>query len=337
MSSLIFVKPHYQPALRAYLSAVHDYLIFCSQSDRHSHHAPPHPAAYQELDSCVSCYLAYLYNKASGKRRYAATNTIFGIYLCLPMARGELTVSQQALDGWSRLRPASSHPPLTWPLTLLIAATMANNGYPQGCLAMLVAFDSLLRISELVGLKVCDVSGPLDLRRGSSISNSSSSVPASLPSSRVCLRLASTKTGSNQWAELYDSHIGELLLNHIHDKPKHQSVFDLRVSASQSNGARAFRSAMSAVCDSLGIAQCGFSPHSLRHGGATHAIMHMNQSVETVLLRGRWASSSSARIYLQSGRAALLQQSLPSHILPMAQALQANWYREILQLLQRIT
>ena len=48
-----------------------------------------------------------------------------------------------------------------------------------------------------------------------------------------------------------------------------------------------------------------FVPHSLRHGGATR--MHLQGfSVEDIMLRGRWAASKSARIYIQTGKALLL-------------------------------
>jgi len=64
---------------------------------------------------------------------------------------------------------------------------------------------------------------------------------------------------------------------------------------------------------------------SLRHGGATHAHMHMGQTIEHVLHRGRWQSNSSARTYLQTGKAALINTQLSEQAQGYVQRLQSQW------------
>lgn len=307
-----------------YLASVCEYMAFCASSPTHAHTAPPDLHAYHYLDACVSSFIAFTYAQRQGRRRQTVVNVVYGLYMVLPAARGCLAMSEQALQGWIRLHPTTPHPPLTWPLVLLIASTMANNGYRHGCLAMLLGFDGLLRISELVGLKIRDVSSPVDLRRGISASPS-----ATLITGRTCLRLALTKTGANLWCELHNPLIAYLLLIHIHDRPHDDRVFDFSLPSSNAKGAAAFRIAMASVCRALHLEHCHYTPHSLRHGGATHAVMHLGQSIETVLMRGRWASNSSARIYLQAGRAHLLQVDAPKHALSTAAQLQENnnWYQ----------
>ena len=49
--------------------------------------------------------------------------------------------------------------------------------------------------------------------------------------------------------------------------------------------------------------------YSLRRGGATWDFLH-HQSMERTLLRGRWASTSTARIYLQDAAATVNHLSL---------------------------
>ena len=49
----------------------------------------------------------------------------------------------------------------------------------------------------------------------------------------------------------------------------------------------------------------------MRRGGASWHFMS-SQSLETTLLRGRWASSSTARIYLQDSAAALSHPQIPT-------------------------
>jgi integrase len=80
------------------------------------------------------------------------------------------------------------------------------------------------------------------------------------------------------------------------------------------------------VCRGLQLQEHRFTPHSLRHGGATHALLHLGQSIETVMHRGRWQSVNSCRIYLQAGRAQLLQQDIDPDILSFADQVAGDWY-----------
>ena len=59
-----------------------------------------------------------------------------------------------------------SHPPLTWELTVVIACTLARSGYHAPAIAMLVGFDCYLRVSEITGLRRCDVVMSHDARMG---------------------------------------------------------------------------------------------------------------------------------------------------------------------------
>jgi integrase len=81
-----------------------------------------------------------------------------------------------------------------------------------------------------------------------------------------------------------------------------------------------YRQAFKGACAAVGLGHCGFVPHSLRHGGATHDILS-GTSIEDVLLRGRWASTKSARHYVQSGRALMLDLSVPGLVLLRASLL----------------
>ena len=49
-----------------------------------------------------------------------------------------------------------------------------------------------------------------------------------------------------------------------------------------------------------------FTTHSFRRGGATHMLLD-GVSVETIMEYGRWASTASARLYLQRGEPFLLR------------------------------
>jgi integrase len=315
--------------VQAYRAAVDRWQDYCTNRSPHTHHPLSHDSGPAELDDCVSIYLAYVYQRRGGRGRQLGVCTIFGLYLYYPSIRRRLVESEQMLQGWARLRPSVSHPPLTWPLVTLIAVTMAANQYGHGAIATLVAFDGLLRISEVTALRVGDVSAPSDRRRGGV------DVPSSSRSSvgRVLLRLAVTKTGSNQWVELYNADVSHLLLRRIQHRPNDALVFDLHTRHRSSNPASAYRRAFRVVCNAVGLGACHFTPHSLRHGGATHAMQHLGQSIDTVMHRGRWRSESSTRTYLQAGRAQLLQQSIPAAVLANADRVSQDWYSDLRHLL----
>ena len=312
-----------------YRRAVQLWLEFCHRSPLHRHRSLDSRSGIRLLDQCVCSYLDTVYHSGQGRRRQLGVNTVFGLYYYYPYIRGQLAQSEQHLRGWARLRPSVSRPPFTWPLVTLVAVTMAMNGYGEGALATLVGFDALLRISELSSLRVQDVAAPSDLRRGRVSSSAVRGTSGTLPSGHVLLTLPVTKTGRDQWVELTNSSVENLLLQHIRGRSGHELVFRLHLPHHTRDAARAYRHALHLVCRGLGLEGHNYTPHSLRHGGATHALLHLRQSIETVMQRGRWRSMESCRTYLQAGRAQLLQQSIAPSILTLAQEVSGDWYDTI--------
>jgi integrase len=306
----------------AYTSAIIQFFAYCHNLPPHTHHRQPHPSAAWYLDTCVRRYIVELFVTHSGRKKQLAVNTVYGLYLVQPEMRGLLKRSEQLLHGWGRLTPAVSHPPLTWPLTVLIAITLARSGLVDCAIAILVAFDGLLRVGELVAIRVQDVSTLSDPRVGTASTASRHFANlAAAGRSRVCIRLAKTKTGKNQWCELYTPEIGALLTRLI----AHREPSSLVFSFPSAQRAAYFRQAMSQACTSLNLTQPHYTPHSLRHGGATHAHTHLSQSIEHIMHRGRWQSNTTCRSYIQSGAAALLTQELPSSVNRLASAMLVDW------------
>lgn len=324
-----------------YTVAYNQWIRYCHSLPPHRHHRPGHPAAAAEFDECMMGYLALLYRRDDGRGRSQANYVLYGTYHLYPVLTGQLQMSQQLLDGWERRHPSVHHPPLTWPLTVLIAIAMAEQGYTQEALATLVAFDGLLRVGELIALRRQDVAFPADHRRGapqsglhsltlpshSSASSSASSSPS--PNARVLLRLALTKTGQDQWAELHNEELSNLLRLHLQYNVRHrrtEPLFTVTHGARLHTDAKhVYSRTFKAVCASLGLSEAGFTPHSLRHGGATFDLLHRGMTVETVLVRGRWQSNSSMRTYLQAGRAMLLESSVPRQVMREAQRVEGTW------------
>lgn len=260
----------------------------------------------EEMDELLTDYLHDLYENGVG--RHVGTNTFFGLLKYQPRYTNKLHSAYASLQGWAKLRPSESYPPLTWDLTVLIAVTMAKNGYFRQGVGCLLAFDCFLRVGELVNLRRDDVAVESDARVGGDFTG-------------VALRLRHTKTGKNQWVTVDDGQVKKLLLALVGESSSDEArIFPF--SAGQ------FRNLLKTACAALSLSS-KYVPHSLRHGGATRMYLRDDRRVEDVIIRGRWASTTSARRYIQAGRAMLLSVDVPSSAASLARILSLDIARSL--------
>jgi integrase len=287
------VEAAYAPStLRKYRDAVSQFIQWCSLTG-------DDPSSPQQFDGLLTDYFHHLYETEQGKGKAHAT--LYGILVHLPHLRDHLHLSSKSLRGWSKRHPPVSYPPLTWELTCLIAVRLALSGLLRHAIAVLLAFDSFLRVGELVGLHRDDVADSKDARIG-------------VVSVDMTLRLRSTKTGPNQWVIVENPDVKTLLRKLLASTKPGQLLFPF--------SAQHFRSHFKDACAQLGLSS-RYVPHSLRHGGATrwHLLGH---PVEDILIRGRWASTKSARRYIQSGRAMLLTMDVPLRLQDLSRAISSD-------------
>ena len=253
----------------------------------------------EQLDNLLSEYFHDLYEQNDGVGKGLAAQTLYGMIKFVPRLYDKLPTATMSLKGWLKLQTATSYPPLTWDLTVLIACQMARQHKIKFAIASLVAFDCFLRVGELVNIRRADIATTGDVRMGSEYRG-------------TAIRLRKTKTAPNQWVQLQDKNVEVLLL-----------ILVSCVSGDQTKlfpfTANQYRSCFKQVCAQLNLSS-SYVPHSLRHGGATrwHLLGH---SIEDILMRGRWASTKSARRYIQAGRSMLLTVQVPSSLQAKAQVL----------------
>jgi integrase len=132
------------------------------------------------------------------------------------------------------------------------------------------------------------------------------------------IKLAITKTGINQSVSITNVGIATLLKDLVHynnvnlNMNSHGLVFGMN--------AQTYRSLFHRACSSLGFESIGYTPHSLRHGGATY--LHMNgMDVKNLMLIGRWRSESSLTIYVQVGAVLLLGAKISVQMFNIAKLL----------------
>jgi integrase len=186
-------------------------------------------------------------------------------------------------------------------LAVTVAVQMVRRGQLRFGVGTLLAFDCLLRVGELAALRHEDIAFPGDARLG-----------AEYRVSTVSIRKA--KTGRNQSVTIRESCVADLVRDVVKATKPGQPLFP--------GGAKAFRRAFKETCAELGISD-RYVPHSLRHGGATRLSL-LGWKVEDILLRGRWESNKSARIYVKSGRAMLMAIQVPKRIGELAAVLAAD-------------
>lgn len=177
------------------------------------------------------------------------------------------------------------------------------SGHWRAGVGVLLAFDCFLRVGELTGLRCEDVADSKDPRISSSFKG-------------MALRLRSTKTGPNQWVEVSDNRVQSLLRTLLSSRRPSDSLLGLKADR--------FRRLFKDACAALKLSP-RYVPHSLRHGGAT-ACHLQGMTIEQILLRGRWASSKTAKRYIQSGRAMLLSMETPPALTPILPILLTNFH-----------
>ena len=75
----------------------------------------------EQLDDLLTEYFHELYEQNDGVGKGIAACTLHGIVKFLPKCSNKLPSSSMSLQGWLKLKPSRSYPPLTYDLTVLIA------------------------------------------------------------------------------------------------------------------------------------------------------------------------------------------------------------------------
>ena len=284
----------YAPAtVEKYKRAVHRFLEWCTDNQLNAQ-------TTDELDELLADYFQELYDENDGGGKSIAVCTLQGIRMYMPRVKREdsLPYAATMCTRWLKDQPSVSYPPLTWDLTVVIACQMARNGYFRYGVATLLAFNCLLRVGELTSLRRESFADGKDSRLGNEYKH-------------AVVSLDKTKTGRFQSVQITDKHVQSLVRAVVTDTKPKQLLFP--------GGASKYRVVFKKVCAELGL-DSRYVPHSLRHGGATR--LHLTGvTLEDILMRGRWKSTSSARTYIQSGRAMLMAVNAPAAISKAAAAL----------------
>ena len=246
---------------------------------------------WDQLDEIVSEWVEHIYH--DGQHKTLASDGLAGIQFFIPQALGKLKHSWKLVKVWQKLEPPRRVLPLSPLMIKAMAGAAMAIGFASEASALLVGFDAMLRSGELYELRIKDIA---------------------FYGTRAVLSLGMTKTGKRTNTSemvVVESHLAVAALRHA-CAGRRRSEFLL------SRGPRVFRCLFNSLVELFEL-EGTITVYSLRRGGASWDFLQ-HQSMERTLLRGRWQSTSSARIYLQDATAMVTHLKLSSEAEQRAKA-----------------
>ena len=231
----------------------------------------------EQIDDAVSEWVTDEFRK--GKPLCFVGDGLSGLHYFLPQTRRHLPCSWRLFGVWRKLEVPSRAPPITADLALAFCSRAIELQEIEFGALILVGFHAFLRTGEILNLT------PRDF-----LLNDKTGI----------VRLTNTKTGRRRNVQevvtLEDPKVRQVV----------QTLLDVRASTLTLQApvwlgsGTSFRKKFDEYVRYFGVSHLGFRPYSLRRGGAT-AYFQCCGSMERTLLRGRWNSTSVAKLYLCDG------------------------------------
>eukprot|EP00971_Amphidinium_carterae_P349210 6490900-Amphidinium_carterae.1 len=238
------------------------------------------------LSDAVASFLEYLWSEGWPKGH--AGDLLAALQHEIPRLRGELQHGWRLYAVWNRIELATQAEPLPFEVWQACVGHLLLEGRLTSAAVFAVAFQGLLRPSEVLKLKVQDFSPDaarltLVLRLHGTKTSQRSGIPESVVISHpetVTLALAACmqRDGSCNFSDLTYAQLYKEL---------------------------------QACLLFFGLEKRYIRPHSFRRGGATH-LWSSTGNLDRVTQMGRWGSQRSARVYLADASCERVLQSLTS-------------------------
>ena len=236
--------------------------------------------SFSEVDGALSDWIDLAWGQ--GLPLGTIGDALSGMQHLWPQCRRQLHHSWRLFRAWRKIEPPCRAPPLPARLASAFLAWCVFHG--ELALGVLVGlgFHCLLRTGELLALRAEDIH---------------------VSEKAAILNLKLTKSGRRVKAfeavTVSDRGVLAALRTLLQIRESHHLARLLWPHSPQK-----FRADFRKLCHTFHVDSLGFQPYSLRRGGGTFLLQH-GVSLEQILLRGRWQSLSTARVYLQDGLATL--------------------------------
>ena len=250
-----------------------------------------------KLDESFSIYLNHLF--AEGIDVSEGFKTLAALVDARPDAsqKGDLPRSRRSLQGWAKLDPARTRPPMPYPLVALLSCNMFEKNQGEAALLVLLSFTAYLRPSEALTLRGEDIVGP------------TRSHPHLALNLHPEERLETSKMGLSNESILLDSPVMPFLNFGLKKLAQHRlGRFLFNLDYCQ------LRNIWEASMKDIGLPKNHSVLYQLRHSGPSHDRLHNLRSALAVKMRGRWQSDSSVKRYEAHARLHQQFQQLPSQL-----------------------
>ena len=230
------------------------------------------------LDDALGSYLEYLYQE--GDPLGYAGDAISGLQHFLPMLKRQLPTACRIFGAWRKSEIPAQAPPFPDLVLAGLVGLSLHLGLDGLAAALAVAFHCYLRTGEVLGMRCSQLA---------------------LSHGRGAVVLPQTKKSIRDNVSITDRHVAAVCQRRLAAGAPGDRL--VACSAAQA------LALLKLLLHFFGLEGHGFRWYSCRRGGATsdfrpHGLM------EKILVRGRWESSRTARIYVTDGVRALLEARL---------------------------
>ena len=242
------------------------------------------PKEKSRMDPLLCDYLEHLWSSGAG--RALACDTLAGLQDLQPNLRTSLPGAWRLLRTWHVNEIPNRAPPLSEHVLQCMAGWAFFKGHVSFGVSLVLGFYTMLRTGELVGVR-------------------SSHMISSSGHKQILVSLGLTKGGKRHGA-------AESVILGFEPAVKLVKQWKLTASASTplAKNPAHWRGLFHDCLQDLKLDSFGFRPYSLRRGGATFWFSK-HQSLDKILVQGRWHTQKSARIYLNEGLAVLATMKIP--------------------------
>eukprot|EP00435_Cladocopium_sp_Y103_P031810 s2315_g8.t1 len=257
--------------LRAYRTALDRFLAYVRRRKLKLKN-PAH------LDRQMSEFIEMLYQE--GEPMSFAGHLLSAVKRFHPQVRLQLPCASQLFRNWQRCYVPARALPASWPLVEAMMGVAFHQQQPRLALLYALAFNCLLRTSELMALTHRHVVMHDDGKAASVI----------LPGSK-------TSQGNPQVLLVTDRQLLRLISSLVRGRAK---------SLLWPQGPYAFRQQFADHLNELQFGRHDYTPYCLRRGGATW-FFRSSLSMDATVARGRWACAKTAKQYVDEGSMQMAQ------------------------------
>ena len=242
------------------------------------------PRRRQDLDPILSEFIEFLWS--SGEGRALANDTAARLQDKDPKLKGLLPNSWRLLRTWSINEIPNRAPPFPEAVVQALAGWALGRQDVAFALSLLLGFYCMLRTGELLGLH-------------------SNHMSMAKPRQVAVLSLGLTKGGKRLGAA-ESATLGVLEVLNLLWRWKKSVPANTPLCPPPGRWRKTFSEGLVA----LKLECFSFRPYSLRRGGATHWFRR-HGSFDKLLVQGRWAAPTTAKIYINEGLAILAEMKVP--------------------------